>query len=67
MLLGGVFAAWYVYDGVRNLIVLLNAGGTHTPASLQVIIWLLALRTVVLIVLLSLLLFYAGRGHGDNR
>ena len=67
LVVGGVFAAWYVYDGVSNLVVLLNAGGMNAPLSIQVIIWLLALRTVLLIVLLSLLLFYTSRGQSDNR
>jgi hypothetical protein len=67
LVLGGVFAAWYVYSGISNLIVLLNAGGMNAPMSIQVIMWLLALRTVLLIFLLSLLLFYTSRGGGDNR
>jgi hypothetical protein len=67
LVLGGIFAAWQIYHGVSNMFVLLNAGGLHAPMSIQVIIWLLALRTVLLIVLLSLLLFYAGRGRSDNR
>jgi hypothetical protein len=64
---GGVFAAWYVYDGLSNLVVLLNAGGMNAPMSLQIIIWLLALRTVLLIVLLSLLLFYTVSGQSNKR
>ncbi|HWT01732.1 MAG TPA: hypothetical protein VN256_15910 [Pyrinomonadaceae bacterium] len=67
LVVGGVFAAWYVYDGVSNLAVLLNAGGMNATMSIQVIIWLLALRTALLIVLLSLLLFYTGRGQSNNR
>jgi len=66
-LLGGVFAAYYVYYGISNLIVLLNAGGMNAPLSIQVMMWLLALRTVLLIVLLSLLLFYTVHGREDNR
>jgi hypothetical protein len=67
LVLGGVFAAWYVYDGVRNVIVLMNAGGMNAPMSIQVIMWLIALRAALLIVLLSLMLFYTSHGSGDNR
>src|SRR4051794_12620720 len=49
LLLGGVFAAWYVYDGLSNLIALLNAGGWGGPTPARVIIVLLALRTALLI------------------
>jgi hypothetical protein len=64
---GGIFAVAYGYDSVSNLVVLLNAGGMNAPRSIQVIMWLLALRTVLLIVLLSLLLFYVNRGQIDKR
>jgi hypothetical protein len=63
LLLGGVFAALYVYAGISNLIVLLNAGIWSAPVPAKVIAGLLTLRTALLIVLLSLLLFYAGRGN----
>jgi len=66
LLLGGVFAAWYVYDGISYLIVFLNAGIWSGPVSAKVIACLLALRTALLIVLLSLLLFYADRGQRGN-
>ena len=66
-LVGGVFAAWYVYYGVSSMIGLLNAGGINAPMPIQVIMWLLALRTVLIIVILSLLLFYTAYGQGDNR
>jgi hypothetical protein len=67
LLLAGVFAAYYVYYGISNVIVLLNAGSMNAPMAIQVIMWLLALRTVLLIVLLSLMLFYTSHGSGDNR
>jgi hypothetical protein len=66
LLLGGVFVAWYVYDGISNLILLLNAGVWSGPVPGKVTTCLLALRTALLIVLLSLLLFYSSHGQRDN-
>jgi hypothetical protein len=59
--LAALFAAWQIYSGVSNAIVLLNAGVIHAPTPAKIILGFVALRTVILLVLFMLLLFFSDR------
>ena len=59
--MAALFAAWQIYSGVSNMIVLLNAGVLHAPSPAKIIFGFVALRTSILVVLFVLLLFFSDR------
>src|ERR1700730_18476395 len=59
--LATLFAAWQIYSGFSNVVVLLNGGALQAPAPAQLILGLIALRTVIPLVLFILMLFFSDR------
>jgi hypothetical protein len=59
--LAAVFAAWQIYSGGRDLVISLRAVGMSAPASAKVLLALIACRTLVLVALFLLLVFFTDR------
>jgi hypothetical protein len=59
--IAALFAAWQIYSGVSNMIILLNAGVLHAPSPAKIIFSFVALRTSILLILFVLLLFLSDR------
>ena len=59
--LAALFAAWQIYSGVSNTILLLSAGVIHAPTPAKIILSFVLLRTVILLVLFIRLLFFSDR------
>ncbi len=56
-----LFAAWQIYSGISIILPLFNAGVIYAPAPAQIVFGTVALRTVVLVILFLLLLFFSDR------
>jgi hypothetical protein len=59
--MAALLAAWQIYSGIGNILPLLDAGVMYAPAPAQIIFGAIALRTLVLIILFLLLLFFSDR------
>jgi hypothetical protein len=59
--LATLFAAWQIYSGLSNGVILLNGGALHAPTPAKIVLGFVALRTVILLVLFMLLLFFSDR------
>jgi len=58
--LTAIFAAWQIYAGTSNLFVIGNAV-VRAPMAVKLVVGSVALRTVILLVLFVILLFFSDR------
>jgi hypothetical protein len=56
-----LFTAWQIYSGFNNAFILLYGGALHASTAGKIILGFVALRTVILLVLFTLLLFFSDR------